>query len=65
MKRVVIIEDQLAICDILAELVHIIGGFEVAGTYLDGEPGVEAVLELKPDVVILDLVLPGMSGVEV
>jgi two-component system NarL family response regulator len=65
MKRVVIIEDQRAICDMLAELVHITGGFEVIGTYLDGESGVEAILELKPDVVILDLVLPGMSGVEV
>ena len=65
MKRVVIIEDQRAICDMLAELVHIMGGFEVVGTYLDGESGVEAILELKPDVVIVDLVLPGMSGVEV
>ena len=65
MKRVVIIEDQRAICDMLAELVHIMGGFEVVGTYLDGESGVEGILELKPDVVIVDLVLPGMSGVEV
>lgn len=65
MKRVVIIEDQRAICDMLAELVHIMGGFEVVGTCLDGESGVEAILELKPDVVIVDLVLPGMSGVEV
>ena len=54
MKRVVIIEDQRAICDMLAELVHVTGGFEVIGTYLDGESGVEAILELKPDVVILD-----------
>jgi DNA-binding NarL/FixJ family response regulator len=65
MKRVVIIEDQRAICDMLAELVQVMGGFEVVGTYLDGESGVQAILELKPDVVIVDLVLPGMSGVEV
>jgi len=65
MKRVVIIEDQRAICDMLAELVQVMGGFEVVGTFLDGESGVEAISELKPDVVIVDLVLPGMSGVEV
>lgn len=65
MKRVVIIEDQRAICDMLAELVQVTGGFEVIGTFFDGESGVEAVVRDKPDVVILDLVLPGMNGVEV
>ena len=54
MKRVVIIEDQRAICDMLAELVHVMGGFEVVGTFLDGESGVEAILKLKPDVAIVD-----------
>ena len=65
MKRVAISEDQRAICDMLAELVQVTGGFEVIGTYFDGETGIEAVIEKKPDVVILDLVLPGMNGVEV
>ena len=38
-------------------------GFEVA-TAADGEQAVELVRELEPDVVVLDLMLPGIDGIE-
>jgi DNA-binding NarL/FixJ family response regulator len=39
-------------------------GVEVVATAADGEAGVAAVLEHRPDVVLMDLQMPGMTGVE-
>lgn len=40
-------------------------GFEVAGDVADGESALEAVRVLRPDVVLLDVQLPGIDGFEV
>src|SRR5207245_1766111 len=40
-------------------------GFEVAGVAADGESALAAVDELRPDVVLLDVQLPGIDGFEV
>jgi DNA-binding NarL/FixJ family response regulator len=40
-------------------------GFEVVGEAEDGESGLEAVETLRPDVVLLDVQLPGIDGFEV
>jgi DNA-binding NarL/FixJ family response regulator len=40
-------------------------GFEVAGEAPDGESAIEAVERLRPDVVLLDVQLPGIDGFEV
>lgn len=40
-------------------------GHEVVGEAGDGESAVKAFKELKPDVVLLDIIMPGKSGVEV
>jgi DNA-binding NarL/FixJ family response regulator len=39
-------------------------GLQVVGEAADGEPGVELVADLMPDVAVMDLNMPGMSGVE-
>lgn len=41
------------------------GGFAVVGEVADGRDIVPAVERLKPDVLVLDLVMPGMSGLDV
>jgi DNA-binding NarL/FixJ family response regulator len=38
--------------------------FEVAGTATGGQEGVRAVLDLKPDVVTLDMTMPDIDGLE-
>ena len=40
-------------------------GYEVVGEALDGESAFEAVRELRPEIVLLDVQLPGLDGFEV
>jgi len=40
-------------------------GYEVVGEAPDGESALEAVRELRPDIVLLDVQLPGIDGFEV
>ncbi|MCQ2140096.1 MAG: response regulator transcription factor [Bacteroidales bacterium] len=39
--------------------------FEVVGTAGDGPTAIQMAKELKPDIMLLDIMLPGMSGIEV
>jgi len=62
-KKILVIDDtelmQRMIRDILVK-----EGYEVFSAY-SGEEGLDKVSEVKPDLVILDIVMPGMSGFEV
>ena len=63
MKRMLIIEDDAIVGQIYRHKFQVEGfQVELAG---DGEAGVAAALRSKPDVVILDLMLPKLNGVEV
>jgi len=63
MQRIVVIEDEHAIAN--AVTVRLRGeGYEVA-TAADGPTGVALVDEVAPDLVILDVMLPGLDGLEV
>jgi len=62
-KRVLVIEDDKAIAvGLVKGLEH--EGFSARSAY-DGERGVELVLAWSPDLVVLDLMLPGVDGFEV
>ena len=62
-KRILVVEDEQAIAEaVQARLVS--EGYEVDAA-LDGPRALEAVAEKRPDLVILDLMLPGMDGLEV
>jgi DNA-binding NarL/FixJ family response regulator len=65
MKRVVLVEDQIAIREMLAQILRAEGQYEIVAECGDGQSACTAVLELKPDMVILDVMLPGLNGVEV
>src|SRR5687767_13851227 len=61
--RVVIIDDT----EDLRELLRIAltrGGFEVVGEAGDGSQGIDVVRLHRPDVVLLDLAMPVMDGIE-
>ncbi len=62
--RVLIIEDQTAIREMLAVLVHTMPDFELVGQAGTLAAAVELTAELRPDVVVLDWMFPGGGGVE-
>jgi DNA-binding response OmpR family regulator len=63
MKKMLIIEDDQIVGNIYRHKFQV-EGFQVA-LATDGEAGLTAVKEFKPDVVILDLMLPKLNGVEI
>jgi DNA-binding NarL/FixJ family response regulator len=62
--RVLLVEDDESFARALTKLVEADGRLEVAGTARDGREGVELAEALRPDVVLMDIVLPVMDGVE-
>ena len=61
--RVLVVEDESAIVDAVAYALEL-EGFQVASA-AGGREGLEAARRLNPAVVILDVMLPGMSGLDV
>jgi DNA-binding NarL/FixJ family response regulator len=64
MKRLVIIEDQTAIREMLAEILRMDPSFKLVGESGDGQRAYQLCLETKPDVIVLDAKLPGLNGVD-
>ena len=64
MIRVLIADDQRVVRDGLAMIVGMLDGVEVVGTAEDGEQAVALAGALAPDVVLMDLRMPGLNGAE-
>src|SRR6266508_3998724 len=62
--RVLVVEDDDPFAEALGELLEADGRLEVAGRARDGREGVELADAIRPDVVLMDIVLPVMDGVE-
>jgi DNA-binding NarL/FixJ family response regulator len=61
--RVVVADDQAAVREGLVALLGMVPGIEVVAEVADGAGAIEAVADHRPDVVLLDLRMPGMDGV--
>ncbi|XID94798.1 response regulator [Paenibacillaceae bacterium WGS1546] len=64
MIRIVIAEDQRMLLGALGSLLDLEDDMEVVGKASDGERAVELVRLRKPDVCIMDIEMPGLSGLE-
>ena len=62
---VVLAEDQLMVLGALSTLLDLEADITVAGTASDGEEAVRLVEALRPDVLLTDIEMPKMSGLEV
>ncbi|WP_200210838.1 response regulator [Micromonospora coerulea] len=65
MIDVLVVDDDFMVARIHCGFVERIEGFRVVGTASTGEQAVVAVDELRPDLVLLDLYLPDMFGLDV
>jgi DNA-binding NarL/FixJ family response regulator len=61
--RVLIADDQRVVRDGLAMLVGLIDGVEIAGAACDGEETVRLAVAHRPDVILMDLRMPGTDGI--
>lgn len=62
--KVAVVEDDEYIRSSLSELIEGAANLDLAGAYEDGPAAVDGIPLSKPDVVIMDIQLPGMDGVE-
>lgn len=63
MKKVLVVDDSLLITKILKTRLEYLGfGVDTAG---DGREAIQKIEEYKPDIMILDLMLPKLGGLEV
>ncbi|MEW2283693.1 response regulator transcription factor [Streptomyces sp. NPDC047841] len=64
MIRVLVVDDQFLIRAGLVGLLDAAPGFEVVGEAKDGEQAVRLAAETRPDVVLMDIRMPGVNGIE-
>ncbi|MEU2426223.1 response regulator transcription factor [Streptomyces sp. NPDC007851] len=64
MTRVLVVDDQFLIRAGLVGLLEAAPGFEVAGEAGDGTEAVRLAAETRPDVVLMDIRMPGLNGIE-
>ena len=62
--RILLVEDQTLMRQGLRTILTLEPGLEVVGEAADGEAGIRQALDLRPDVILMDVQMPGMSGIE-
>jgi DNA-binding NarL/FixJ family response regulator len=62
--RVLVVDDQLAYRRAVAAVVAETDGFEVVATATSGEDSLAMAADLHPDLVLMDVNLGGMSGID-
>lgn len=61
--RVMVADDLNLVLSLVSAMLS--DSFEVVGQFSDGSSALKATLALEPDVVVLDVSMPGMSGIQV
>lgn len=62
--RVLIVDDHVLFAEMLALALELRGRFEVVGHACDGRDAIEQAAWLRPDVVIMDIQMPALDGIE-
>lgn len=64
-RTVLIVDDDKLLSAVLGDLINGLDGFRVVGTAHDGEAGLRLVHALDPDIVTMDIEMPGLDGLAV
>jgi two-component system nitrate/nitrite response regulator NarL len=62
--HVLIVDDELPFTEMVQALLEVEPGIEVVGTAPDGKQAVALALELAPDVIVMDISMPVMNGLD-
>jgi DNA-binding NarL/FixJ family response regulator len=63
-KRILVVDDNALVRGLVREFIESRPGFEVCGEAADGFEGVEKGLELRPDLIVLDFLMPRINGLQ-
>jgi len=64
MKRVLIVDDNIYVRDLVQTFLKHAPEIEICGEAINGVEAIEKAKQLEPDVVLLDLAMPNMNGVQ-
>lgn len=62
--RIVLVDDTVDVREMLRLVLSTVPGYEVVGQAGDGAEAVRVAIQLQPDVIMLDLAMPVMDGLE-
>jgi len=62
--RIFLVDDHDVVCEGLTAVLHRAGGLTVVGYAGDGENAVTGAKKLRPDIIVMDLVLPTLNGLD-
>lgn len=65
MIRTLVVDDDYRVAQLHRQYVEQVGGFEVIGTARTGADAIDQARRLRPDLILLDIYLPDMSGIDV
>jgi DNA-binding NarL/FixJ family response regulator len=63
-KRILVVDDNAPIRGLVREFIESRPGFEICGEATDGLEGIEKGRELKPDLIVLDFLMPRINGLQ-
>lgn len=61
-KKILLVDDDMAFCEMLSEILTAEGAHVI--TEIDGESGINRALKEHPDIVVFDVMMPRMSGIQ-
>ncbi|MEJ6704631.1 MAG: UvrY/SirA/GacA family response regulator transcription factor [Pseudomonadales bacterium] len=64
MIRIIVVDDHQLVRVGTSRLLDDVDGFQVVGQAASGEAAIDLVRDLKPDIVLMDLQMPGIGGLE-
>ena len=64
MIRILLVDDQALLCEVLKTWLEVEEDFEVAGVAHNGEEAILQVEKLRPDIILMDIDMPKMNGLE-
>ena len=63
-KRILVVDDNAPIRGLVREFIEARPGFEICGEATDGAEGIQKGRELKPDLIVIDFLMPRINGLQ-